>query len=1287
MSKRILISILLSIFILTANAQKAKLIIPSGHIYGLADASFSDDDKYIITVAENVKIWEASSGKLIKDINFLTKPSDALLLKNNRVLVVACEDSVRVWDIYNDRQIKALAGNGFQFSEELNSLIIMNLNDNNPTLTKNAKLFDASTYALKFEFEDPIAYISDDNQYITVNFDIVNVYDRSFKKVFTNKEGNIAGVSSDYRYVSIIKDTAIKIWDSKAKKLLHTMTVDALNQYSLKFVPEQNMFIVQTTPQKSSNGYTTQDDDSFIRGFDLTTFKEKYKFPEQNGNIQEIKIHKGIITVASNDSTIRQWEAKTGKLIAQIKDPNGYSAHISSDNTTRFVLASSLDFTAKVWDMQTKKIKVQLEEANSYISKLKFIGQEDLAFFVRGDDAWIWDVKKGQPKLTVPGKKGRYTTQATINKEGTYLYIISKARTKHENTKGGGFTLDFKMRDCKLEIYDINKGVLINQYPLSEEFWRFAPSYNGQTVIISNRDDTYQQLNIISGNKTSPKLNKNLLDVEYYSNDEFVIIADSTFSLYNNQNRVISTFKLKGKISSYKYDQQSGVAVLVLSDQSIVIQDVKANKILYEISNFRKNINKAFDDQFTNIIFDQNRKYVAISGVFEANIIVIDLKTGDMNKSIKIPSYSASISFNINNNLLVETNTGHLYEWSLDQEKMQDQSKYVTEDLDAIQQSEKYLLGHNGAEVYIFDKRYRDPMYTISVLPGTDYITYDQDKRFDGTETARKRLYLTCGMEMIELDQVKDQLWVPGLAKRIMVDDNVNAVKISDLDICGLTPQVEKLEQKGGYRFRIIPQKGGLGETALYLNDIELRRYTPQQLLKTPQGYELVLTDAELLNYLKSGQDNKIDVKAYTAKNDISSRGVSVTNVSKPASPERPNLYAVMIGVSDYKGNELDLQYAAKDATDMSKAVAISARKLLNTDGKEHVFVYNLTSDASRYLLPEKKAIQQTLAAIGLKAKPNDILMIFFAGHGITHGPQKQFYLLSADASSATATGSISNVGISTAELTDWIQPSKIKAQKRILILDACNSGQAIKDLVQIGADQQNYLAARSSDNAEQIKAIDKLNERAGLFILAASASDQRAYEMGKFNQGILTYALLKSIKEQPDILDQGKYLDVGRWFGAAEKSVTDIVRETGNRQQPQVVSTSNFNIGVVDEEVMTSIKLPMEKSVFTASSLINPDAGDDDLGITQLINKHLSLISTRGEEGNIVYTMSTNSKESYMLTGIYTIKGDEILMKVNLKKGTEIKTRFEVKGEKNNLEKAATEAIKIASDWIAKNK
>jgi hypothetical protein len=340
--------------------------------------------------------------------------------------------------------------------------------------------------------------------------------------------------------------------------------------------------------------------------------------------------------------------------------------------------------------------------------------------------------------------------------------------------------------------------------------------------------------------------------------------------------------------------------------------------------------------------------------------------------------------------------------------------------------------------------------------------------------------------------------------------------------------------------------------------------------------------------------------------------------------------------------------------------------------------MYNLTTNKEHYQLPEKNSIKKILEEIGQKAMANDILLIFFAGHGVMTGEadKKQFYFLTADASTLSTTSAVKDVGISTTELVEWMKPQNIKAQKRILIFDACNSGQAINDIA--GKD----LAVRNDDKAQQVKAIDKLNEKSGLFILSASASNQSAYEMGRYSQGLLTYSLLKAIKQQPDILEDGKYLNVSSWFNAAEKTVSEISKENGARQEPQIVTNTNFNIGLVDQEVISKIILPAEKPLFAASNFQNSDESiaDDDLDFSKMINLQLNDIASRGADSRIVYVTATNSPDAYSLSGRYTINDNAITVTVNIKQNKMIRLKFEVSGTKDKLgELAATVADKAA--------
>lgn len=594
--------------------------------------------------------------------------------------------------------------------------------------------------------------------------------------------------------------------------------------------------------------------------------------------------------------------------------------------------------------------------------------------------------------------------------------------------------------------------------------------------------------------------------------------------------------------------------------------------------------------------------------------------------------------------------------------------------------SKKIIITYQNSRVRIYDIEHERYLMMVIAVDSSDYLITDDQNHYDGSESARKLLYFTCGTEIIELDQVKDQLWIPNLAYRIINREIINARTLDDLNICDLTPAVEdKTNDSVMYHFSITARKGGLGETILSINGTPTRTYKPVQLKKTGNTYDLFIPKEDLNTYFIAGEENLVTVKAYTADNTISSRGSVITVNSQAQNTIPPNLYAVMVGVSDYKGDELDLKYAAKDANDISIAISAAARKLLNTDGKDHVFMYNLTTAKDHYLLPEKNSIKKVLDEIGQKATANDILLIFFAGHGIMAGQadEKQFYFLTADASTLASNFAVKDVGISTMELSEWMKPAVMKAQKRILIFDACNSGQAINDIA--GAD----LAIRDDSKTQQIKAIDKLNEKSGLFILSASATNQSAYEIGRYSQGLLTYSLLKAIKQQPDILEDGKYLNISRWFNAAEKTVSELTREYGsNRQEPQIVTNTNFNIGIVDGEVMDKIVLPSERPLFSTSNFQNSDENIaiDNLELNKLTDNKLQEMSA-AVNGAISFINNTKQPDAYALGGRYDVSGKTITAKVVIRQGTEIRFRFQVTGSTDKLDELAAA---IAAQAIA---
>jgi peptidoglycan hydrolase-like protein with peptidoglycan-binding domain len=123
-------------------------------------------------------------------------------------------------------------------------------------------------------------------------------------------------------------------------------------------------------------------------------------------------------------------------------------------------------------------------------------------------------------------------------------------------------------------------------------------------------------------------------------------------------------------------------------------------------------------------------------------------------------------------------------------------------------------------------------------------------------------------------------------------------------------------------------------------------------------------------------------------------------------------LFALFIGVNDYKDSRLKLNYPAKDAKALQEVVEVGAKRFL---GDTNVVVYLISSilnEETLYGAPEKESIRKALEEIGTMSKPEDIVMIFFAGHGEMKGTEeKLFTFLTAESTS------MNHVGISTKDL------------------------------------------------------------------------------------------------------------------------------------------------------------------------------------------------------------------------------------------------------------------------------
>ena len=226
-------------------------------------------------------------------------------------------------------------------------------------------------------------------------------------------------------------------------------------------------------------------------------------------------------------------------------------------------------------------------------------------------------------------------------------------------------------------------------------------------------------------------------------------------------------------------------------------------------------------------------------------------------------------------------------------------------------------------------------------------------------------------------------------------------------------------------------------------------------------------------------------------------------------------------------------------------------------------------------------------------------------------------------------------------ELREWMRP--IPANKRICILDACESGTAVNN---------DAIASKSADPAIQ-HAIRYSGSKTGTYTLAGCASNSVSYESSLFGQGLLTYAVLEAIKEGNGL--EGELYDVRKIFSYAEKKVPELAKELGGNkiQTPKISESTDGTIyfGSLKDENRKLIQLNSPKPKFAPSDFTNLELEEDNLDLKYEVNKTLASKS-KYEDKNFVFFPDAkfDAATYYKLSGVYTQSNGTITLKLKIK-------------------------------------
>ena len=224
----------------------------------------------------------------------------------------------------------------------------------------------------------------------------------------------------------------------------------------------------------------------------------------------------------------------------------------------------------------------------------------------------------------------------------------------------------------------------------------------------------------------------------------------------------------------------------------------------------------------------------------------------------------------------------------------------------------------------------------------------------------------------------------------------------------------------------------------------------------------------------------------------------------------KPKLYIYSVGVSNYQSGDLEpLNYAAKDAQDFINTV---------TNGNNDMY-----SGVSTTILVNEKAtrneVLRSLRNLVANVGQDDVVMMFFSGHGIKDG-EETFYMTYDSSAQDCFTGvNFSDIRTQIKKLTEE------KKCHVLLFIDSCHAG--------------SMYGMKGSTMAFSMKV-------PGLIGFYSSTSGQRSAELDRLKNGAFTHAIIQAFK------GGAKNKDGEITIQELEAFVRTKVKEyTNNRQEP----------------------------------------------------------------------------------------------------------------------------------------
>jgi WD40 repeat protein len=1145
--KKIFQTLLIFSYWLTFYAQgpmQPKLMLPIGHTDFVNAAVFSPDGKWTCTASSDktAKIWDAVSGKLLLNLEGHESAirSVSFSIDGKKILTASDDKTTKIWDAFTGKIILSLDGhsdavNLATFSPSGNS--ILTASDDNC-----AKLWDAGSGELLFTLTghksdvNSAYFNADGNTILTASNDRTAKLWNAFNgKLITDFKGHTSKVRS-----AVFSPDGKKIltasWDSTA------ILWDADNGMRIYVLDEHKAEVGSAIFSPDGEAILTTSFDNTAKLWDTRTGKIKFSL---NGHTRAIRHasfssdQKKVLT-ASDDKTIKLWDAITGKLIFTLNahESKVNSAGFSPDD--KFILTASRDNTAKLWNAFTGSLLFSYEGHVETVNALQKTNQPDRILYSSWDNKTrIWDLNAG--KLLFSLKGNAVFIDPAISHDGNTILTISYDESAHlwnfstgkcvGTLQGkidfGGFatfspdgqTILAVSEKNNATIWRVKDGRLLSVLKGHDHeilFSRHSP--DGNTILTADEAGILKLWNTPKAKIThSIKAHEGRITAASFNPDGTKIVTaswDGTAKLWDSKSvKLLDSFvEHSASIGSAIFSPEGNTMLTVSEDKTVKLWNVNGGKSTFTFGEHENSINLAQFSPDGRIILTASENKVNLWDAINGNKI----------KSIVLEGECMTVDFGTKK--CVSHKNGMLTLWDLETGKKIYSLIAIDNEDYLVLLSDRYYMATSGAVSKIH-----------YVLEHLQAIGFDQlDMKYNRPDKVHSVLGTLTGNPDIPLINSYHSAWLKRIRKQGIDTTAFNdGFSLPLLDIIN-REEIEFQQGNPEITFHLWGEdkENKLDRYNVWVNEVPV--FGQRGISIKKQNINELKTSVTLT--LSEG-DNKIETSVLNV-NGIESYRMPLYVRYNPSQPSTEKLHFVGIGVDRYQQPGHDLKYSAKDIRDLSKALK---NKYGNTILIDTLFDENVTREN---VLALKKKLKQTTV--------NDKVIVSFSGHGLLDS-KFDYYL-------ATHTVDFKNPSVSGLAYEDleWLLDS-IPARKKLLLMDACHSGEVDKEeLLAIqtnkpeatrGAElDYEYAPTLGLKNSFELmqELFTNVNRGTGATVISASGGTQYAYEKGNLQNGVFTYSILELMQQKNEI----KVSDLKSKVGERVTELTNGLQKPTSRQE-----------------------------------------------------------------------------------------------------------------------------------------